>query len=68
MIIKDKNGKTVQWMSGNRVTRIENGCYNHFCSKCWTNVKDMQFLKETGYYNREVTMKCRCGEIVKYGD
>lgn len=45
---------------------VEKWLYKHYCHNCGTITDDMQFIKETGYYDREVTHRCKCGTIVKY--
>lgn len=67
-IIKNQEGCTTQWTNteDNCTTKIENYIHNHYCSGCGKSTDKMKFIKETGYYDREVTMKCTCGKIVKY--
>lgn len=67
-IIKDKNGNTTQWTDtkDNRTTKVANCLYTHFCSSCGTPENEMKFLSEYGYYDRTITMKCKCNKIVKY--
>ena len=37
------------------------GDYEHFCPKCGANVRDMDCLGESGYYDRTCYMVCKCG-------
>lgn len=66
-VIKQE-GRTTEFTDteDNRTTKIVNWLYQHYCSNCGTSVDDMEFIGETGYYARTVTMKCKCGKIVKY--
>ena len=67
-IKRDSDGKTVSWTDtkDNCTTVIEKGIYRHYCANCNDSTKNMKFLNETGYYERIVTLKCKCGTIVKY--
>jgi hypothetical protein len=67
-IIKNNEGQTVQFTDtcDNCITKIENYMHKHFCANCNTSTDEMKFIKETGYYDRTVTMQCKCGNIVKY--
>lgn len=67
-VIYNNLGHQIQWTDtkDNRITKIENYQYKHYCSNCNTSIKDMQFIKETGYEDRNVIMKCKCNTIVKY--
>jgi DNA-directed RNA polymerase subunit RPC12/RpoP len=69
-IIKDEEGKTIGWTDtkDNVRVEIENWKYRYFCSHCGRSTKDMKFIKEEGYEQKTVTLKCPCGKIVRYGD
>jgi len=46
----------------------ERGRYHYFCASCGASVNDCIDFKETGYYVRKVTVKCRCGKVYSYMD
>lgn len=63
----DGNGNAILHdTSDNCLISVENWIYKHHCSKCGTYKDDMHFISEVGYYDRDVTLKCKCGAIVKY--
>lgn len=68
-IVKNKDGITTGWtdINDNCTVKVINNLSHYFCSNCGNSAEQMKFIKETGYYEREVTMKCKCDTIVKYG-
>jgi hypothetical protein len=69
-VVKDANGKTVEYTNtkyNHKVTIDEHNRTKYFCASCGLSVDKMEFVSETGYYDRTVTMRCKCGKHVVYG-
>ncbi len=46
---------------------LSNEYLEDFCPECGKTHRIAEFISETGYENRTVTVKCSCGCVYQYG-
>lgn len=64
----EKSGKDciIIDIQDNLLIHVEGWHYNYYCLNCGCKSDDMEIVKETGHYQRNIILKCNCGKIVKY--